>query len=228
MTTAPVTRTVPRCLQAAPRRDDEDWVQTICEDFHTGNSPTAPTAEVAKVHLQAMPVNPDNEGGPVNASGCLTIEFGRWRWRLPSPPSPSHHRLRATARQVGLRAAAFTRFASEAKRISSLRSLCHSAVPHRCFSLGCGVATGDQALDHATCKAVLAETASGFSAAIQARDDRALHVDHLAVGVDTQACAGIVRHGGGPCGVERRRRDLVARLRLAEVSNSFPRSTNAL
>jgi hypothetical protein len=51
---------------------------------------------------------------------------------------------------------------------------------------------------------VLAEAASRFAAAIKAQDDPAIHVDHLAFGIDAQSGTGVVHDGRRPGGVEPR------------------------
>ena len=66
-------------------------------------------------------------------------------------------------------------------------------------------------------QAVLAKAAGRFAAAIKARDDFAVHVDHLAVRIDAQAGAGVMHDRRRPGGIERRLGDLVQRLGLAEI-----------
>ena len=53
----------------------------------------------------------------------------------------------------------------------------------------------DISLARGSGEAMLAEATRGFAATIQARDDLAVHVHHLAAGVDPQAGARVVNDG---------------------------------
>ena len=68
----------------------------------------------------------------------------------------------------------------------------------------------DIALAGGARQAVLAEAARRLAAAIKPGNDLAVHVDHLAVGVDAQARARVVNHRRRPGGIEGRLGDLVA------------------
>ena len=51
---------------------------------------------------------------------------------------------------------------------------------------------------------MLTETACGFSAAVEARNDPAIHILHLAFGIDPEAGARIMDNRSGPGCIERR------------------------
>src|SRR5712692_5575276 len=64
---------------------------------------------------------------------------------------------------------------------------------------------------------MLVETPSRFAAAVQPRNDLALHVHHLALGVDAEARPGVVHVRGRPGRIQRWRLDVVRGLSLAEI-----------
>src|SRR5260370_41898199 len=80
----------------------------------------------------------------------------------------------------------------------------------------CRVA-GDVALAGGAGEAVLAEAAGGFAAAIEPRDDLAVHVDHLALAVDAKSGARVMHHRRRPGGVEWRVGGLFPPARLSGI-----------
>src|SRR5579863_3712963 len=81
----------------------------------------------------------------------------------------------------------------------------------RAFSRG--VLAGYIALAGGAREPMLAEAARRLAASIEPGDDRAVHIGYLALAIDAQADARVVNDRRRPRGVERRRRDLIERLR---------------
>src|SRR6202007_739721 len=69
----------------------------------------------------------------------------------------------------------------------------------------CGVPAGEATEGRGAADAVLAEAAGGVAASIEARDDVAAQIEHLAGRVDADAGIGVVQARGVPGRVERRR-----------------------
>src|SRR5215471_10094238 len=83
--------------------------------------------------------------------------------------------------------------------------------------LGGGVLAGDKALTNRARQAVHGKAASRFAAAIEARNHRAIHVDHLAARVDAQSGAGVVDPRPRPSPKKRPPGELVTGGRLAKI-----------
>ena len=86
----------------------------------------------------------------------------------------------------------------------------------------CGVLAGDVTLADGSRQAMLAEPAGGLTATVEARDDLAIHILHLAFGIDPETGTRIMDDRRGPGRVERSFGYLVLGLWLAEVF-VFPR-----
>lgn len=64
------------------------------------------------------------------------------------------------------------------------------------------VDAGDKALGRAAAHAVLIESAGGLAGAIETGDDLAVHVDHLALRIDSEPGPRIVHHRSRPGGID--------------------------